>query len=56
MCVVADHAMVGYMDEVVGNVTTLVKAKEMWKNTLFIASSDNGGPLYAGGGSNNHPL
>ena len=48
--------MVGYMDAVVGNVTALVKAKGMWPNTLFVSSSDNGGPLYAGAGGNNHPL
>lgn len=56
MCLAADHAMVSYMDAVVGNVTTTVKAKGMWEKTLVIGSSDNGGPVYAGGGSNNHPL
>ena len=50
------HAMVGYMDEVVGNVTSLIEAKGMWPKTLYISSSDNGGPLYARSGGNNHPL
>ena len=87
---------VGYMDEVVGNVTTQLKEKGMWDNvsaqtilppfhidrlsslspdaadrgccrqTLVVSSSDNGGPIYAGGdltvngaaggGANNFPL
>ena len=50
---------------VVGNITSMLKAKDMWTNTLIVASSDNGGPLYDGpspppavngGGGNNHPL
>ena len=51
------HAMVGYMDQVVGNVTAQIRAKgSMWQNTLVVQSSDNGGPIYKGAGANNHPL
>lgn len=48
--------MVAYMDEVVGNVTRLVKDRGMWGDTVVVMSSDNGGPIYAGGGGNNYPL
>ena len=50
------HAMVGYMDEVVGNVTSQIRGKGMWDRTLIVQSSDNGGPIYKGAGANNHPL
>ena len=50
------HAMVGYMDNVVGKVTNLTKTRGMWDNLLIVSSSDNGGPIYAGGGANNYPL
>lgn len=39
------HAMVDVMDEVVGNITAAMKAKQMWDNTLVVMSSDNGGPV-----------
>lgn len=52
----AYHAMVGYMDAVVGNVTSMLKARGMWDNLLIVSSSDNGGPIYPGGGANNFPL
>ena len=43
--------------QVVGNVTTQIRAKgSMWQNTLIVMSSDNGGPIYKGAGANNHPL
>lgn len=57
-------AMVAHIDDVVGNVTAALKAKGMWDQTLFISSSDNGGPLANGvidglvgtSGGNNYPL
>jgi arylsulfatase I/J len=49
-------AMVNYMDEVVGKIVRALKAKGMWGNTLLVASSDNGGPIYETAGANNFPL
>ena len=37
-------------------VSTLIKDKGIWDNLLFVISSDNGGPVYPGGGANNYPL
>ena len=50
------HAMVAYLDGVVGDLVDALKKKGMWDNLLFAASSDNGGPVYPGGGANNFPL
>ena len=50
------HAMVNYLDDVVGELTDALKKKGMWDNLLFVTSSDNGGPEYPGGGANNYPL
>ena len=50
------HAMVTYMDEVVGELTKTLKQQGMWDNLLFVASSDNGGPISSGKGANNYPL
>ena len=47
------HAMIEYLDEVVGNFTKALKKRGLWDNLLFIASSDNGGPLDS---ANNYPL
>ena len=57
-------AMVNHIDDVVGNLTAALKAKGMWDNTLFVSTSDNGGPLAKGditgldqtSGANNWPL
>ena len=45
-------AMMNFVDEIIGNVTTALKKNNMWDNTLLFISSDNGGPPAA----NNHPL
>ena len=50
------HAMVKYLDDVVGALVSALKARGMWNNLLFVTSSDNGGPIYATGGANNFPL
>ena len=50
------HAMVAFLDDVVGNITQGLKERGLWNNTLILVSSDNGGPEYPGGGANNFPL
>ena len=40
------QAMVGCVSEGTGNVTRALKAAGMWETTLFLWSSDNGGPQY----------
>jgi arylsulfatase I/J len=50
------HAMVSYLDDVVGELVQALKTKELWDNLLFIASSDNGGGVNPGKGANNYPL
>ena len=51
-------------DEILGNVTSALKARQMWASTLLAFASDNGGPVYwsvepsfpHGAGANNWPL
>ena len=50
------HAMVNYLDDVVGEVVSALKDKGLWDNLLFVTSSDNGGPVRSGFGGNNYPL
>ena len=50
------HAMVNYLDDVVGELVQALKSKGLWDNLLFLASSDNGGPINTGKGANNFPL
>ena len=50
------HAMVNYLDDVVGQVVAALKSRGLWDNLLFVTSTDNGGPVYPGGGANNYPL
>ena len=40
--------------QTVANVTSALKARGLWDNTLLVFSGDNGGPQYWG--SNNHPI
>lgn len=50
--------MVSFLDTAIANATRLLKSKGMYDNALIVFSSDNGGPIYAGGdgGANNFPL
>ena len=52
-------------DEILGNVTSALRQRQMWNTTLLAFSSDNGGPVYwsvepilypHGAGANNWPL
>lgn len=51
-------AMVYLLDQQIGNLVNDLKKLNMWDNTLFVFSSDNGGPIYRFGtpGANNFPL
>ena len=50
------HAMVKYLDDVVGELVGALKNKGLWDNLLFITSSDNGGPVSSEAAANNYPL
>ena len=50
------HAMVKYLDDVVGDVVNALKEKGLWDDLLFVTSSDNGGPITFDAGANNYPL
>ena len=50
------HAMINYLDDVVGELVRAFKDHGLWDNLLFVASSDNGGNIYVEGGANNYPL
>ena len=50
------HAMVGYVDDVVGEVVKALKSKGLWDDLLLVVSSDNGGPISDKRGANNYPL
>lgn len=50
-------AMVNLLDEVLGNITGLLKSKGLWEDTFMMLSSDNGGPLGpTESGASNSPL
>eukprot|EP00494_Astrolonche_serrata_P034183 UN34452 len=51
--------MVSFVDQVVKNVTDLLKANGMWNNTLLVWTTDNGSPIEGsavGCGGSNAPL
>jgi len=49
-------AMTQYMDNQIKQLVEALKAKKMWKNTIFVFMSDNGGPVYTPASANNWPL
>jgi hypothetical protein len=51
-------AMAKQLDDVIGNVSSTLTSLELWKNTLVIFTSDNGGPTNHNEAtdSNNYPL
>jgi len=50
--------MVSHIDTAIGTVIDKLKDKGMFDNMVIVMSSDNGGPVYAGGaaGASNYPL
>ena len=46
--------MLSYVDATVANVTAALRRRQMWANTLFVWTNDNGSPIFVGG--SNHPL
>lgn len=54
---VVEYAFSSVIDEAVGNVTKVLKAKGMWTNTLMVVSADNGGPAFSDqAAASNFPL
>ena len=49
-------AMVAYLDTWVDTVARALHAAGLWEDLVWVVSADNGGPIYVGGGGNNHPL
>ena len=41
-------AMVNFLDDVYGNLTSVLKSKGMWESTLIFLQSDNGGLSFNG--------
>lgn len=50
------NAMAAILDEGIRNVTEALKQTGMYKNTLIVVSSDNGGWIQLNRGGNNYPL
>lgn len=51
------EAMVGFVDETVGNLTSLLQAKGWWNDTLMIFTADNGGSIGTDeNAASNYPL
>ncbi len=47
------HAMIKYLDDVLGSIVDTLTTRKMWDNLLFVVSGDNGSPF---GSANNFPL
>jgi len=53
------QGMIGFMDEVVGNITAVLSTKQMYNRTIIVYNSDNGGPSWTAShhlAANNWPL
>lgn len=50
------HSMIRWIDSAIGRVVDTLKEKDMFRNTLIVLSSDNGGALPATSAGNNYPL
>jgi arylsulfatase I/J len=50
------HSMVRFADDCLGNLSAALKFNNMWKDSLVIVTSDNGGPMYSNNAANNFPL
>jgi len=50
------HAMVLYLDDVVGELVSALKQRSMWNDTLLVFLADNGGAVYEPGAGVNYPL
>jgi len=50
------HAMVNYLDDVVGEIVAALKSRGLWDNLLLVVSTDNGGPVKEFAAANNYPL
>lgn len=44
------------LDDAIGNVTDVLKSTNLWQDTLWVQSADNGGWLITNGGATNYPL
>ena len=42
------------VDDILGELVSLLKQRGLWDNLLFVVSSDSGGPISVG--ANNYPL
>ena len=51
------YAFSSVVDESIANVTTALKSRGMWENTLLVVSADNGGPAFCDSHqASNYPL
>ena len=51
------HGMVYILDNIIGNITYMLKSKNLWDNTLIVFSTDNGGSLWLeSNAGNNYPM
>ena len=48
--------MVKAIDDVIGTLVAALQHRGMWSNTLFVLTTDNGGPIGKNAGANNYPL